>query len=69
MNSEPEDPVLAETRIVRRELAERFGDDIDALCDFLSEKEKEHQALLVNRPPKAPQYVSEAAAADKLRTG
>lgn len=54
MNSKPEDPVVAEIRAVRRELSARFGEDIDALCDFLVDKEKEHDALLVNDPPKAP---------------
>ena len=69
MISEAEDSVLAETRAVRRELAERFGDNIDALCDFLIEQEKEHEALLVNHPPKIPQYVSAAAGGNRRRTG
>jgi len=56
MNSTPEDPVVAEIREVRRELSERFGDDIDALCDFLAEKEKQHEERLVNRAPREPQY-------------
>ena len=33
------DPVVEEIRAVRHELAERFGDDIDALCDFLVQEE------------------------------
>ena len=51
------DPVVAEIRAVRRELTERFGDDIDALCDFLAQQEKQHEDRLVNRPPKAPEFV------------
>jgi len=59
-----EDSVVAETRAIRQELAERFGDDIDALCDFLALREAEHQELLVNRPPKSPHII---AAASKSR--
>lgn len=51
-----EDPVIEEIRAIRQELSDRFGDDVDALCDFLSEREKEHEDRLVNRAPKAPQY-------------
>jgi hypothetical protein len=56
-----EDPVVAEIRAVRRELAERFGDDINALCDFLSQQEQQHEERLVNRPPKAAQLVRDGA--------
>jgi hypothetical protein len=57
MNNTFNDPV-AEIRSVRQELAERFGDDMNALCDFLAEREKLHEELLVNYPPKAPQPIS-----------
>ena len=49
MNSPQDDSVVAEIRAVRRELAERFGEDINALCDFLVEREKEHSDRLVTR--------------------
>jgi len=49
-----DDPIVAETRAIRNELAERFGGDVNALCDFLATREAEHEELLVNRPPKAP---------------
>ena len=61
MNATDEDAVVAEIRAVRRELSERFGDDINALCDFLAEQEQKHSDRLVNHPPKAPQFVSSAA--------
>lgn len=51
------DSLVAEIRAVRRELTERFGDDIDALCDFLAQQQKQHEDRLVNRPPKAPEFV------------
>ena len=65
MNTEYEDPVVAEIRAVRQELSERFGDDVNALCDFLAEKEREHEDRLVNRPPKVPQFSTAAEAQGK----
>jgi uncharacterized protein (DUF433 family) len=46
------DPIVAETRAVRQELALRFGNDINALCDFLSEREQAHKERLVNYEPR-----------------
>lgn len=57
MTRTPDDPVVAEIRAVRRELTERFGDDMDALCDFLAQQEQQHEDRLVNRPPKTPESV------------
>jgi hypothetical protein len=51
--NDQDDPIVAETRAVRRELAERFDDDINALCDFLVEREQEHKERLVSYPPKS----------------
>jgi hypothetical protein len=61
MKPDSEDPVVAEIRAVRRELSERFGDDIDALCDFLAGEERQLEQRLVNLPPKRPQYVRAVA--------
>jgi hypothetical protein len=58
-----DDPIVAETRAIRNELAERFGNDVDALCDFLATREAEHEELLVNRPPKAPHRMMASAEA------
>jgi hypothetical protein len=55
-----EDPIVAETRVIRRELSDRFGNDINALCDFLAERELNHKHLLVNHPPKPPEAISVA---------
>lgn len=57
MTRASDDPVVTEIRAVRRELTERFGNDIDALCDFLAQQEKQHEDRLVNRPPKPPDIV------------
>jgi hypothetical protein len=46
------DPIVDEIRAVRRELASRFGDDINALCDFLAEREVQHKERLVNYEPR-----------------
>jgi len=59
MNDMPDDPVVAEIRAVRNELAERFGNDVNALCDFLAMQEAQHQDRLVNQSPKLPQYVGD----------
>jgi hypothetical protein len=52
---EPEDPIVSEIRATRRELTQRFGEDVNALCDFLAARESEHPALLTNRTPKSPE--------------
>ncbi|HXA19121.1 MAG TPA: hypothetical protein VN380_19170 [Thermoanaerobaculia bacterium] len=56
-----DDAVVAEIRAVRQELAERFGNDMNALCDFLATEEAQHEDRLVNRPPNAPQRVRATA--------
>ena len=53
-----DDPVVAEVRQVRRELSERFGDDLSALCDFLAAMEAQHPERLVNYTPKPVQAVA-----------
>jgi hypothetical protein len=65
MNTIDEDPVVAEIRAVRRELSDRFGDNVDALCDFLAEQEQVHKERLVNRPPKVPQLATSASSRQK----
>ena len=57
MNAE-DDPIVAEIRSVRNELADRFGGDIKALCDFLAEREQEHKDRLVNYEPKPPRRLN-----------
>jgi hypothetical protein len=56
--NELDDPIVAETRAIRRELTSRFGSDLDALCDFLAERESEHQERLVNYEPRAPHVLN-----------
>jgi hypothetical protein len=51
---ETDDPIVAEISAVRRELTARFGSDINALCDFLTEREQDHKDLLVNYKPNPP---------------
>jgi hypothetical protein len=65
MNSESDDTVVAEIRAVRRELADRFGGDVNALCDFLAQQEVEHESRLVTRQPRSPEYARTAAAGRK----
>jgi hypothetical protein len=56
-----EDPIVAETREIRRELAMRFGNDIDGLCDFLIDEERQHEDRLVTRAPRPAQVVADFA--------
>jgi hypothetical protein len=44
--------VVAEIRAIRSELASRFGSDINALCDFLADREVQHKERLVNYQPR-----------------
>jgi hypothetical protein len=60
-----EDPIVAETREIRREMAARFGNDIDALCDFLIDEERKHQDRLVTRAPRPVQLVADVASRTK----
>ena len=62
MTQPPEDSVVSEIRAVRKELSARFGDDVNALCDFLTQQEQQHADRLVNRPAKTPQTVRTAGA-------
>ena len=55
---EMDDPIVAETRAVRRELTSRFGSDFDALCDFLAERERAHPERLVNYEPRTPHVLN-----------
>ena len=41
------DPLIEEVRARRRELSERFGNDVNRLCDYLAEIEKEHAGRVV----------------------
>ena len=41
------DPLIDEVRAIRREISERFGHDVDRLCDHLQELERQHPERLV----------------------
>jgi hypothetical protein len=49
-----EDPIVKETRAAREELLERFNYDLDALCAFLEEQEKQSDKKAVTLPPRRP---------------
>jgi hypothetical protein len=46
--SNRDDPLIDEVRAIRRSISERFGNDVDALCDYLQKLEREHPELVVN---------------------
>lgn len=45
-----EGPIVAETRALRQELMDEVGNDLDALIEFLKERELEHPERLVSLP-------------------
>jgi hypothetical protein len=45
------DPLIDEVRGLRRALSERFGNDLDRLCEHLETVEKEYEARVVRKPP------------------
>ncbi len=49
-----EDPIVRETRNAREELLERFGYDLDALCEYLEQVGKRVGKEAVTLPPRRP---------------
>ena len=53
-----EDPIVAETRKLRQELMDEVGNDLDALIEFLKQRELEHPDRLVLLPPRKPATIA-----------
>jgi hypothetical protein len=49
-----EDPIVAETRALRQQLMDEVGNDLDALVNYLQERELEHPERLVSPPSRRP---------------
>ena len=49
-----DDPIVAETRKLRDEYAQRFNYDLDAICRDLREQQARSDRTLVKRSPKRP---------------
>jgi hypothetical protein len=47
------DPLIDEVRAIRREISERFGNDVDQLCDHLQELERLHGEWIIAEEPGA----------------
>ncbi|MGH7213279.1 MAG: hypothetical protein ACREIT_00650 [Tepidisphaeraceae bacterium] len=56
----PPDPLIDEIRAIRRELSERFDNDVRKLCDYLQEQERKHPERLVT-----PEQVKRGSAGPK----
>jgi hypothetical protein len=52
-----EDPIVEETREVRRQLDAEFGGDLEALYVYLQEIERQNADKVVKREPKSPAVV------------
>jgi hypothetical protein len=46
------DPIVAEVRRHRRELADRFGHDLKKIVEYLRKREKEGGRTVVKAPPR-----------------
>jgi hypothetical protein len=55
------DPILAETRALREELMNEVGNDLDALFDYLRQRETSHPERLVSFPPRRPAEIDTKA--------
>lgn len=49
-----DDPIVAETRKLRDEYAQRFDYDLDAICRDLQEQQAQSNRTIVKRAPKRP---------------
>ena len=45
------DPLIDEVRSIRREISERYGNDVDRLCDHLRELERQHNEWTMVEEP------------------
>ncbi len=53
------DPLIDEVRAIRREISERYGNDVDRLCDHLRELERQHREwVIVEEPVEGPPTAS-----------
>jgi len=53
-----EDPIVAETRALRKQLMDEVGNDLDALVKYLKERELDHPERLVSLPPRPPEVAT-----------
>ena len=49
-----DDPIVAETRKLRDEYAQRFNYDLDAICRDLQEQQAQSDRVVVKRSPRRP---------------
>ena len=52
-NQQQGDPLIDEVRAIRKAISDQFDNDVDSLCDYLQERERQHQDRLVkpSQPP------------------
>ncbi|MGN6186245.1 MAG: hypothetical protein ACTHQM_21650 [Thermoanaerobaculia bacterium] len=53
MANETDDPIVAETRELRREMMQDAGNDLDALFDYLKADQEQYRDRLVRLVPRA----------------
>jgi len=59
----PDDPIVAEIRAIRKAHAEKFNNDLHAICEDLRRQERESGFVYVTRPPRliTPEPISSVA--------
>jgi hypothetical protein len=48
----PDDPIVAEIRAIRKAHAEKFNNDLHAICEDLRRQERESGGVYVTRSPR-----------------
>jgi hypothetical protein len=48
----PDDPIVAEIRAIRKAHAEKFNNDLHAICEDLRRQERESGTVYVTRSPR-----------------
>lgn len=56
------DPIVEEVHRARRQLAERFDHDLDAICADARQRERQGDRQVVSRRPKRPNRLATARA-------
>jgi len=51
----PPDPLIDEIRAIRKDISNRFGNDVGKLCDYLREEQEKHPEKLAPRKPPRPE--------------
>jgi exonuclease I len=68
MSDYPEDPIVAEIRAIRKAHAEKFNNDLHAICEDIRRLQRESGRVYVTLPPRwiKPKQTSDVATEDAI---